>query len=89
MNIIKFILILWAGQHLIKFVLGSNLTMIMIKPLTNKKIKNKFINLIIIFRINYLNILDDGNQFEKELYNKILLKEELRKADLSFLNKHI
>lgn len=89
MNIIKFILIIWAGQYLIKFVLGSNLTGIMIKPLTNKKIKNKFINLIIIFRINYLNILDDGNQFEKELYNKILLKEELRKADLSFLNKHI
>ena len=51
--------------------------------------KNKFINLIIIYRINYFNILENNYEFSKEIYNKILSKEDLRREELVILNKYI
>lgn len=89
MNIIKFIVILLVGLYVIKSVLKSRYIKKSISPITNRKIKNRFINIIIIYRINYFNILDNNYEFSKEIYNKILLKEELRNEELAILNKYI
>ena len=89
MNITKYIIILLIGLYLIKSILGSKYIKRIIKPITNKKMKNKFINLIIIYRINYFNILENNYEFSKEIYNKILSKEDLRREELVILNKYI
>lgn len=74
---------------MLKSILGSKYMKKIIKPITNKKMKNKFINSIIIYRISYLNILENNYEFSKEIYNKILSKEELRREELVILNKYI
>lgn len=57
-------------------------------PITNNKIKNRFINLIILYRINYFEHYRITN-FDKNVYNKILNKQFLNKSELKILNKCI
>lgn len=89
MIIIKYIVITISILYIVKLFLLSALFKTIIIPITNKKIKNKYINLIIIYRINYFNKMDKGYKFDKALYNKLLSKEELRKEELKILNKYI
>ena len=58
-------------------------------PITNKKIKNKYINLIVIYRINYFNKVGKRYEIDNVLYNKLLGKKELSKEELNILNKYI
>lgn len=57
-------------------------------PITNNKIKNRFINLIILYRINYFEHYRITN-VDKNVYNKILNKQFLNKSELKILNKCI
>lgn len=56
-----------------------------LKPITNKKIKNFIPYLILMSRIERFNILKDKG----ELYKKLILKKDLNENELKFLNENI
>lgn len=84
----KFILLILILILVIKVFLSSSILKSIICPITNNKIKNRFINFIVLYRINYFEhyrITD----FDKNIYNKILNKQFLNKSELKILNKCI
>lgn len=74
---------------LIVLILTSSVVRCMLVPIDNKKIKNRWINLIIICRINYFNILNYKDDFCIDLINKIYSKNDLNNEELNYLNKKI
>lgn len=74
---------------LVKFLLSERIIKILLLPISNKKIKNKFINMCILYRVNYINSIYDNTIFDKEIWNKIINREELKEDELSYLNKNI
>lgn len=89
MIIIKYIVILIIIGCILKLFLASSLLKTILMPITNKKIKNKYINLIVIYRINYFNKVGKRYEIDNVLYNKLLGKKELSKEELNILNKYI
>ncbi|WP_283697341.1 hypothetical protein [Clostridium perfringens] len=66
-------------------LLKSNIALIILLPISNKKI-NRFIPYtIMMYRIEFYNILKDND----ELYKKLLKREQLNERELKYLNENI
>lgn len=66
-------------------MLIPELSLSILMPITNKKIKRVIPYLILMNRIDRFNIL----KRKDELYKKLLLKEHLNEDELKFLNENI
>lgn len=88
MNFIKLILFLLIFIFICTKILSSAILKLILSPIDNKKLKNNFINSIIIYRINYFNS-HSITEFNKNIYNKILSKQYLTQSELKYLNKKI
>lgn len=87
-NFILLILVIKVLILVIQGFLSSSILKSIIYPITNNKIKNRFINLIVLYRINYFEYYRI-TEFDKNIYNKILNKQYLNKSELKILNKCI
>lgn len=66
-------------------LLKSNIALMILLPISNKKI-NRFIPYtIMMYRIEFYNILKDND----ELYKKLLKREQLNENELKYLNENI
>lgn len=66
-------------------LLKSNIALIILLPISNKKI-NRFIPYtIMMYRIEFYNILKDNDK----LYKKLLKREKLNESELRYLNENI
>ncbi|WP_300261588.1 hypothetical protein [Clostridium sp.] len=66
-------------------LLKSNIALMILLPISNKKI-NRFIPYtIMMYRIEFYNILKDND----ELYKKLLKREQLNESELKYLNEKI
>lgn len=66
-------------------LLKSNIALMILLPISNKKI-NRFIPYtIMMYRIEFYNILKDND----ELYKKLLKREQLNERELKYLNENI
>ncbi|EDT70189.1 hypothetical protein CJD_A0251 [Clostridium perfringens D str. JGS1721] len=66
-------------------LLKSNIALIILLPISNKKI-NRFISYtIMMYRIEFYNILKDNDK----LYKKLLKREQLNERELKYLNENI
>lgn len=66
-------------------LLKSNIALMILLPISNKKI-NRFIPYtIMMYRIEFYNILKDND----ELYKKLLKREQLNESELKYLNENI
>lgn len=72
---------------LLKVFLSSSILRSMVYPITNKNIKNRLINVIVIYRVNYFNYYRITD-FDKDIYNKIINRQFLNKSELMYLNKN-
>ncbi|MGU8654012.1 hypothetical protein ACV3RG_09755 [Clostridium perfringens] len=66
-------------------LLKSNIALMILLPISNKKI-NRFIPYtIMMYRIEFYNILKDNDK----LYKKLLKREQLNERELKYLNENI
>ncbi|MCX0355556.1 hypothetical protein LI064_13625 [Clostridium perfringens] len=66
-------------------LLKSNIALMILLLISNKKI-NRFIQYtIMMYRIEFYNILKDND----ELYKKLLKREQLNERELKYLNENI
>ncbi|MCX0357568.1 hypothetical protein LI056_06165 [Clostridium perfringens] len=66
-------------------LLKSNIALMILLPISNKKINGFIPYTIMMYRIEFYNILKDND----ELYKKLLKREKLNERELKYLNENI